>query len=203
MNLTFTLCFTVECVLKLISYGPGVNKSPDHGVWQQRDACSNPWGPLSRTNDYVLCIKILDIVPLWRTSPAAVARSLQGRFYLLLFSVLLVPSVKKRFSETKIWWFFQKKPNRIDINAFPSFKRLKVWIRSPLSLLFKTLLLRLFVIIFPLPVVFIVKRGFKTISKTLFFLLLLSIVGHQFLTDTWPKFWPPTVDVVKALFSGY
>jgi len=25
MNLTFTLCFTVECVLKLISYGPGVN----------------------------------------------------------------------------------------------------------------------------------------------------------------------------------
>ncbi len=26
MNLTFTLCFTVECVLKLISYGPGVRK---------------------------------------------------------------------------------------------------------------------------------------------------------------------------------
>ena len=25
MNLTFTLCFTVECILKLISYGPGVN----------------------------------------------------------------------------------------------------------------------------------------------------------------------------------
>ncbi len=25
MNLTFTMCFTVECVLKLISYGPGVN----------------------------------------------------------------------------------------------------------------------------------------------------------------------------------
>lgn len=24
MNLTFTLCFTVECILKLISYGPGV-----------------------------------------------------------------------------------------------------------------------------------------------------------------------------------
>ena len=27
MNMTFTLCFTVECVLKLISYGPGVNSS--------------------------------------------------------------------------------------------------------------------------------------------------------------------------------
>ena len=27
MNLTFTLCFTVECILKLISYGPGVNSS--------------------------------------------------------------------------------------------------------------------------------------------------------------------------------
>jgi len=24
MNLTFTMCFTVECILKLISYGPGV-----------------------------------------------------------------------------------------------------------------------------------------------------------------------------------
>lgn len=28
MNLTFTLCFTVECVLKLVSYGPGVNRRP-------------------------------------------------------------------------------------------------------------------------------------------------------------------------------
>ena len=24
MNLTFTMCFTFECVLKLIAYGPGV-----------------------------------------------------------------------------------------------------------------------------------------------------------------------------------
>jgi len=27
MNMTFTLCFTVECVLKLIAFGPGVNSS--------------------------------------------------------------------------------------------------------------------------------------------------------------------------------
>ena len=27
MNLTFTMCFTFECVLKLIAYGPGVGPS--------------------------------------------------------------------------------------------------------------------------------------------------------------------------------
>ena len=25
MNMTFTLCFTIECTLKLVAYGPGVN----------------------------------------------------------------------------------------------------------------------------------------------------------------------------------
>ena len=34
MNLTFTLCFTVECILKLISYGPGVKSTKDQTLSQ-------------------------------------------------------------------------------------------------------------------------------------------------------------------------
>ena len=44
MNMTFTLCFTIECTLKLVAYGPGVNgvKFEWRALFIMRDICFFP-----------------------------------------------------------------------------------------------------------------------------------------------------------------